>query len=257
MPDRILRQGILTSDAINRLSRDAEVFYRRLMSAVDDYGRFDARPEILLSQLYPLQLERTSLGDIRKWLLEVGIEVAVLYTVKGKPYVEMTKFDQRIRSKSKWPSPTEQDTNKLDSNSPPTADNCGTKKDSMHSPNTHTHTHTHTNTHTKGKSEGTNGGFERANTIEALALEACHVFTPDILHAPAEVKSNVADLIAAGHRPERLRQVFAWAKSPGEYRPGSPATLTNPAKFPGYAKTAANAPGDQGDQRRRKGRDAV
>ena len=51
MPDRIVRQGILTSDRVNQLDWGAECFYRRLMSIVDDYGRYDARPAVLRAQL--------------------------------------------------------------------------------------------------------------------------------------------------------------------------------------------------------------
>ncbi len=47
MPNRILREGILTSERVNLLSWEAEVFYRRLMSVVDDYGRFHAHPALL------------------------------------------------------------------------------------------------------------------------------------------------------------------------------------------------------------------
>jgi hypothetical protein len=36
MPNRILRAGIITSDRVNALDFGAEVFYRRLMSAVDE-----------------------------------------------------------------------------------------------------------------------------------------------------------------------------------------------------------------------------
>jgi hypothetical protein len=39
MPSRLLREGILDSEAVNALSFAAEVFYRRLMSVVDDFGR--------------------------------------------------------------------------------------------------------------------------------------------------------------------------------------------------------------------------
>ena len=44
MPNRILRDGILMSPRVNVLSSEAELFYRRLMSVVDDYGRFSAHP---------------------------------------------------------------------------------------------------------------------------------------------------------------------------------------------------------------------
>ena len=36
MPTRILRDGILTSERVNLLDWEAEVFYRRLLSVGDD-----------------------------------------------------------------------------------------------------------------------------------------------------------------------------------------------------------------------------
>lgn len=47
MPNRILREGILTSPNVARLGWAEEVFYRRLMSVVDDFGRYYARPALL------------------------------------------------------------------------------------------------------------------------------------------------------------------------------------------------------------------
>lgn len=106
MPDRIVRAGILTSDAVNRLSPSGEVFYRRLLSVVDDYGRYDGRTEIVRAVLYPLRLERVSSSDIGKWIRETE-EAALVrrYLADGKPYLEVVKFGQKIRSKSRWPNP--------------------------------------------------------------------------------------------------------------------------------------------------------
>lgn len=107
MPDRVVRAGILTSDAVNQLSWAAEVFYRRLMSVVDDYGRYDGRAAIIRAVLYPLKIDRVSDRDVETWMREVA-ETGLLkvYTVDGKRFVEIAKFDQRLRAKaSKWPSP--------------------------------------------------------------------------------------------------------------------------------------------------------
>jgi hypothetical protein len=106
VPDRIVRVGILTSDAVNRLTLGAEVFYRRLMNVVDDHGRYDGRTEILRAVLYPLRLERVSGPDIGKWIRETE-EAALVrqYLVEGKPFLEIVKFGQKIRSRSKWPDP--------------------------------------------------------------------------------------------------------------------------------------------------------
>lgn len=105
MPDRIVRAGILSSDPVNTLSWAAEVFYRRLFSVVDDYGRYDARLSLLRSHLYPLKVDRVSDSDVGKWLTEcVNAGLVSAYQVSGRPYLEVLKFGQRVRAdKSKWP----------------------------------------------------------------------------------------------------------------------------------------------------------
>ena len=70
MPTRILREGIVTSEAVNRLSHESELFYRRLMSVLDDYGRYFAHPSILRAACYPLQLDRVSEADVQRMLSE-------------------------------------------------------------------------------------------------------------------------------------------------------------------------------------------
>jgi hypothetical protein len=106
MPDRVLRAGILTSEGVNKLSWPSEVFYRRLMSVADDFGRYDGRPSILRAALYPLKLNNVSEPDVAKWLDECSRAALVrCYVVEGKQFIEILKFDQRLRaSKSKWPS---------------------------------------------------------------------------------------------------------------------------------------------------------
>jgi uncharacterized phage protein (TIGR02220 family) len=107
VPDRIIRAGILTSEAVNSLSWQAEVFYRRVMSVVDDFGRYDGRPSVLRAALYALKIDRVSEPDIGKWIGECQEAGLVrMYTVDGKPYLELSKFGQKIRTlKSKWPDP--------------------------------------------------------------------------------------------------------------------------------------------------------
>lgn len=107
MPDRIIRSNILTSDAVNSLSWAGEVFYRRLMSVVDDFGRYDARPDILRGVLYSLKLDTVSKSDVVKWMNECSDAGLVrLYSTDGREYLELPKFGQRLRAmKSKYPPP--------------------------------------------------------------------------------------------------------------------------------------------------------
>lgn len=109
MPTRLIRDGILESEAVCILSWAAEVFYRRIMSAADDYGRFSASPKLLRAACYPLQIDKVSDSDIGKWLtqvVEAGL-VRVYPAQDGKRYLQIEKFGQQVRSKSKCPAPEE------------------------------------------------------------------------------------------------------------------------------------------------------
>lgn len=107
MPNRIVRDGILRSASVCSLNWAAEVFYRRLHSIVDDYGRYEADVVLLRSACYPRQIDKVSDSDIGKWLAQVAEAGLVrVYPAKdGKRYLEVVKFDQRIRTESKCPSP--------------------------------------------------------------------------------------------------------------------------------------------------------
>lgn len=106
MANRVIRSEILTSDAVNSLSWAAEVFYRRLMSVVDDFGRYDGRVAIIRSNIYPLQLDKVSESDVIKWMDECSkAELVSFYYFDKKPYLEILKFGQTLRiKKSKFPA---------------------------------------------------------------------------------------------------------------------------------------------------------
>lgn len=111
MPNRILREGILSSERVCALGWAEEVFYRRLMSAVDDYGRFPANTKILRAALYPLQIDKVSDSDVEKWLAcaQKAALVRVYPAPDGKRYLELLNFRQQARAKaSKYPSSDEQ-----------------------------------------------------------------------------------------------------------------------------------------------------
>lgn len=109
MPSRVVREGILTSERVNSLSPNAELFYRRLMSVVDDFGRFSANLTLLRASCYPLKLDGVKEDSISKHLAEcVGARLVVLYTVEGKAFLELQDFRQQVRAKvSKFPAPAE------------------------------------------------------------------------------------------------------------------------------------------------------
>lgn len=108
MPDRIIRESICTSDTLNELTDFEERFWHRLIVNCDDFGRYDARPEILKGRLFPLMSGRTNkdMADALHKLASVGL--VELYEVGGKPFLHVATWEkyQRIRAKkSKFPAP--------------------------------------------------------------------------------------------------------------------------------------------------------
>lgn len=106
MPTRILREGIITSAQINQLSDRAELFYRRLMSVADDYGRFYSHPTILRAQCYPLKLQNYSDEDVKQMLSECVAAGLILLYGPTKNYLHIVKFNQQTRTRSKFPEPS-------------------------------------------------------------------------------------------------------------------------------------------------------
>lgn len=116
MPTRILREGILTSPRVIQLSWPAEVFYRRLMSVVDDFGRYHAHLTLLRAACYPhpSQLEKVSDSDVGKWIGECRKAALVrVYEVASVQYLEMLDFRQQQRGKSKFPEPPDKSAKQL------------------------------------------------------------------------------------------------------------------------------------------------
>ncbi len=104
MPGRYIREGILTSEPVDKLSPAAELFFRRLMSVVDDYGRYQKHPSLLRAALFPLRLEKVSNDNVEAWLAEC--EAAGLiesFESSGKACLEILKFEQRRRTESRLP----------------------------------------------------------------------------------------------------------------------------------------------------------
>ena len=107
MPTRIVREGILTSERVNALTPNAELFYRRVMSVVDDFGRYSANLTLLRASCYPLKLDSVKEDSIKKHLTECAdAGLIVLYTVADKAFLELQDFRQQVRAKdSKYPAP--------------------------------------------------------------------------------------------------------------------------------------------------------
>lgn len=106
MPNRYVRESAIESERVNALSWQGEVFFRRLINRVDDFGRFTASIQLLRASLFPLQLERVSEKDVQR-LLNESEENGLLatYEVEGKRYLSLAKWEQGRAKASKYPQP--------------------------------------------------------------------------------------------------------------------------------------------------------
>jgi len=105
MPTRVLREGILTSERVNKLTEKGELFYRRLMSVVDDYGRYFAHPALIRSACYPLRVDMVSEANVKQMLIEC-LSAKLLSVYGDGKYIQLLDFRQQTRSKSKFPEPS-------------------------------------------------------------------------------------------------------------------------------------------------------
>lgn len=114
MPSRVIRADINSSDSLSKVSMQAELTFDRLILAVDDFGRLDARPQVLKAQLFPLR-DEVKPKDVVKWVYELSAldDAPVrLYEVGGRPYLVLTGWEKhrgkgRRATESKYPTPPE------------------------------------------------------------------------------------------------------------------------------------------------------
>lgn len=111
MPNRIIKESIRKSESIDELSWFEEVFFYRLITLCDDYGRYDARPKILKADLFPLKdgITLKQISDALNKLSTVGM--VQVYEYDQKPYLQLIAWGQhqQIRNKrSKFPEPNKE-----------------------------------------------------------------------------------------------------------------------------------------------------
>lgn len=111
MPNRMLKDSINESRGLTSCSFFAQDLYKRLITYADDYGRFNADPQIMLARLYPRELAVVLLEDLMDGLIELaGVGKIQFYTSQPRSDVYGAfpnwKDHQRIReSKKKAPDP--------------------------------------------------------------------------------------------------------------------------------------------------------
>ena len=111
MPARVVRGEINESASLSRVSLEADLTFRALIVAVDDYGRLDARPEILKAKLFPVR--KVTEKRLTGWVQELADEGCVLlYEVSERPYLYLTGWEHhrgsgRRAKESRCPPPSD------------------------------------------------------------------------------------------------------------------------------------------------------
>ena len=106
MPNRYIRESAIESERVNALSWHGEVFYRRLLNRVDDFGRYSANESLLRASIFPLQVDKVSTKDVTRLLKEcqqVGLLFA--YEVENKRFLVINQWEKGRAKKSLYPSP--------------------------------------------------------------------------------------------------------------------------------------------------------
>jgi len=115
MPQRFLKPGIVASPKWEGCSWMAQSFYVRLITLVDDWGRYEALPMLLRSQAFPIREDVTT-DQVKGLIGELERNgLAVFYQHEGKAFLQLTNWTERPRSsRSKFPGP---DNNSVQSDS--------------------------------------------------------------------------------------------------------------------------------------------
>jgi len=113
VPNRILKESICESRNLSECSFFAQDLYKRMITYADDYGRFNADPQIMLARLYPREMATVTINDVVDGLIELcGVGKIGFYTAEPRRevYGAFPRWGehQRIRdSKKKIPEPTD------------------------------------------------------------------------------------------------------------------------------------------------------
>lgn len=95
MSNRIIKESILTSLTMAKLSATAERHFYRLLLTVDDYGCFEALPQIILGRCYPLMMDKIKIKDIESYNKElVKANILKFWVDNGKTYGYFVSFDE-------------------------------------------------------------------------------------------------------------------------------------------------------------------
>ena len=111
MPQRFLRPGITNSERWNSVSWRAQSLYIRILTLVDDYGRYDGRPSVIHGNCFAVWNEKhpnetVTLLHVMEDLQQLAAsQLILMYDVAEKKVCQILQWQERIRDGtiSKWP----------------------------------------------------------------------------------------------------------------------------------------------------------
>ncbi len=110
MPQRFLRPAIRNSERWNTVDWKCQSFWVRLLTLVDDFGRFDGRISVLHGECFSVWNEKNptlAINPQETAALCTQLSEARLvefYESQGRKVLQLTQWEERPRSeKSKWP----------------------------------------------------------------------------------------------------------------------------------------------------------
>lgn len=227
MPNRIIKEGICTSEKISALTDFEFRLWIGLLVSADDAGRADARPAIIKGRIFPLR-DKVTIRDIDAALHGLADKACVsLYRVDGKPYLCLPTWaeHQRIRDiKPKFPGREE-----ADDVSPQFAASCGEL------PPESNPIQSKSESESESKRAGARGRFAEfwavypRHVAKAAAEKAWNKLNPD--------EELLKAMLSAVEKAKNSRQ---WQEEGGKYIP-HPATWLNQRRWEDEPEPAANS----------------
>lgn len=104
MPQRFLKPGLIASSKWDSLAWITQSFYIRLITLVDDFGRYEANPNLIRSMAFPLR-EDIRASQVSALCIELqDAQLAIFYKANGKEYMQLLNWTEKPRAdSSKYP----------------------------------------------------------------------------------------------------------------------------------------------------------
>lgn len=108
MPDRVIRDELLTSERYWSVSIEAQRLFIHLLLNVDDVARFSGKNYTIRSACFPGQAIEPA--KVEKLLAELqDIDLIRMYDANNERFIFVPRFKQRLRfTKSRYPAPPQE-----------------------------------------------------------------------------------------------------------------------------------------------------